>query len=129
MLYHNLRGVNTTKSASVRRVLLSSATNTTQHTKSITEQTTEHKMWQRGNNSYIIYRKLTDHASYLVAFQYNVLQKITVISVSRYTEENSYLRITYYRCKQICQYNILMRKRICLQSEMHGNQTNNSDIA
>jgi hypothetical protein len=62
----------------------------TQHTKSITEQTTEHKMWQRGNNSYIIYRKLTDHASYLVAFQYNVLQKITVISVSRYTEENSY---------------------------------------
>jgi hypothetical protein len=85
-------------------------------------------MWQRGNNSYIIYRKLTDHASYLVAFQYNVLQKKTVISVSRNTEENSYFRITYYRCKQIFQYHILMRKRISLQSEMHGNQTNNLDI-
>jgi hypothetical protein len=69
-LYPNLRGVKTTKSASVRRVLLSSATNTTQHTKSETEQTTEHKMRQRGNNSYIIYRKLTDHASYLVEFQH-----------------------------------------------------------
>jgi len=129
MSYHNLQGVKTTKLASVRRVLISSATNTTQHAKLTTEHTTEHKMWQRVNNSYIIYRKLTDHESYLVAFQYNVLQKKAVISVSRNTEENSYFRITYYRCKQIFQYNILMRKRIFLLSEMHGNQTNNLDIA
>jgi hypothetical protein len=43
-LYHNLRGVKTIKSASVKHVLLSSATNTSQHTKSKTEPNTEHKM-------------------------------------------------------------------------------------
>ena len=53
-LYHNLWGVKTTKSASVKRVLLSTATNTTQHTNSKTEQNTEHKMRQRGNNSYYL---------------------------------------------------------------------------
>jgi hypothetical protein len=64
-LYHNLWGVKTTKSASVKRVLLSSATNTTQHTNSKTEQNTNIKCG-KGGITRIIYRKLTDHANYLV---------------------------------------------------------------
>jgi hypothetical protein len=52
--YRNRQDQSTTKSASVKRVLLSSATNTTQYTKSKTEQNTEHKMRQKGNKSYMV---------------------------------------------------------------------------
>jgi hypothetical protein len=60
-----MRLYETTKSASVKRVLLSSATNTTQHTNSKTEQNTNIKCG-KGGITRIIYRKLTDHANYLV---------------------------------------------------------------
>jgi hypothetical protein len=39
--------------------------------------------------------------------------------------ETRYFSITYYRWKQIFQYNVIMRKRVFLQNVMHDNQTIN----